>query len=73
MARTTAHALRIEVVERHLAGESLTTIAAALQLNPYTVRNFWRRYQRQGWQALLPLPPGPPHRGPLASAHPRIK
>jgi transposase InsO family protein len=73
MARTTAHALRIEVVERHLASEHLTTIASALHLNPYTVRNFWRQYQRQGWQALLPLPPGPPHRGPLASAHPRIK
>ena len=73
MARTTPHAQRLEVVERHLAGESLTTIASALQLNPYTVRNFWRHYQRQGWPALLPLPPGPPHRGPLASAHPRIK
>src|SRR3954447_17639274 len=35
--------------------------------------DFWRHSQRQGWQALLPLPPRPPHRGPLASAHPRSK
>jgi hypothetical protein len=73
MARTTPHALRLEVVERHLAGESLPTIAAALQLNPYSVRRFWRLYQRQGWDALVPLRPGPPRCGPLGDAHPRIK
>ena len=73
MARPTSHALRLEVVERHLAGESLPSIASALQLNPYTVRRFWRLYQGQGWQALVPLLPGPPRCGPLASAHPRIK
>jgi hypothetical protein len=73
MARTSTHALRIEVVERHLAGESLPAIAAALQLNPYTVRSFWRLYRLHGWDGLVPLPSGPPHRGPLASAHPRIK
>ena len=73
MARTSTHALRIEVVERHLAGESLPSIAAALQLNPYTVRRFWRLYRLHRWDGLVPLPSGPPHRGPLASAHPRIK
>jgi hypothetical protein len=73
MARTSTHALRIEVVERHLAGESLPSIAAALQLNPYTVRRFWRLYRLHGWDGLVPLPSGSPHRGPLASAHPRIK
>ena len=46
MARPTSHALRLEVVERHVAGESLPSIAAALQLNPYTVRRFWRLYQQ---------------------------
>ena len=49
MARPTSHALRLEGVERHLAGESLPSIAAALQLNPYTVRKFWRLYHRHGW------------------------
>jgi transposase InsO family protein len=73
MARTTTHARRLEVVERHLAGESLSSIASALQLNPYTVRKFWRLYQQHGWAALVPLPPGPPCRGPLATAHPRLK
>jgi transposase len=73
MARPTSHALRLEVVERHLAGESLPSIAAALQLNPYTVRRFWRLYQGHGWAALVPRSSGPPRCGPLASAHPRIK
>ena len=73
MARTTPHALRLEVVERHVAGESLPSIAAALQLNLYTVRRFWRLYQRQGWDALGPPVPGPKRCGPLGNAHPRIK
>jgi hypothetical protein len=73
MARTSTPALRIEVVERHLAGESLPSIAAALQLNPSTVRGFWRLYRLHRCDGLVPLPSGPPHRGPLASAHPRIK
>jgi hypothetical protein len=73
MARPISHALRLEVVERHVAGESLPSIAAALHLNPYTVRRFWRLYHSHGWQALVPLPPGPRRCGPLASAHPRIK
>jgi transposase InsO family protein len=73
MARTTPHAQRLEVVERHLAGQSLPSIAAALQLNPYTVRKFWRLYQSHGWDALVPHLPGPAHCGPLAFSHPRIK
>ena len=73
MARPTSHALRLEVVERHLAGESLPSIAAALQLNPYTARSFWRLYRQRGWDALVPQSSGPPRSGPLVSAHPRIK
>jgi transposase InsO family protein len=73
MAHPTSHALRLAVVERHVAGESLPTIAAALHLNLYTVRRFWRLYLAQGWDALIPVAPGPRRCGPLASAHPRIK
>ena len=73
MAHTTTHAVRVEIIERHLAGQSLPTIAAALQLNLYTVRKFWRIYQRRGWAALVPPAPGPARHGPLASVHPRLK
>lgn len=73
MARPTSHALRVAVVERHLAGESLPSIAAALHLNPFTARTFWRLYRQRGWEALVPPPSGPPRSGALASAHPRIK
>jgi transposase InsO family protein len=73
MLHTTTHAQRVEMIERHLAGESLPAIAAALHLNPYTVRKFWRIYQQHGWTGLHVRPPGPAIRGPLGTGHPRVK
>lgn len=67
------HAERVAIIDRHLAGESLQAIAMQLQINYYTVRTYWRRYQRDGWKALPPAPPGPPTTGPLGRAAPRIK
>jgi transposase InsO family protein len=52
--RTTTHAQRVAIVERHQAGESLTQIAQSLSLNRYTVRGGWRRYRDGGWAALRP-------------------
>lgn len=73
MSRTTSHAVRLEMIERHLAGESLETIAQALQLNPFTVRKFWRRYRHFGWDGLLPPARGPRRHGPLAHSPWRLK
>lgn len=73
MSRTTSHAARVEMIERHLAGESLATIAQAMQLNLFTVRKFWRRYRQTGWDGLLAPAPRPPCRGPLAHAPLRLK
>jgi Helix-turn-helix domain len=73
MPRSTSHAVRVEIIERHLRGEHLPTIAATLHLNVSTVRRFWRLYQQQGWQGLRLPTPGPPASGPLGTFHPRIK
>jgi len=73
MSHTTTHAQRVEMIERHLAGDSLPAIATAMQVNVYTVRKFWRLYQRQGWAGLMRSVAGPPRRGPLASAPWRLK
>ena len=71
--RSTDHATRVQLVERHLTGESLTSIADELELNRYTVRKWWRRFRDRGWQALEPRPQGPPPSGPLSNFYPRIK
>lgn len=73
MSNTTTHAARVEMIERHLAGDSVATIAAAMQLNPFTVRKFWRRYRQTGWDGLLAPAPGPAGCGPLAHAPWRLK
>jgi len=72
-ARTTSHADRVAMIDRHLAGEALEQIAASMQLSYYTVRTCWRRYQRHGWPALDPKPAGPSPTGALGRQHPRIK
>jgi hypothetical protein len=71
--RETTHAERVAMIERHLSGHSLHTIAAALGRNYYTVRTIWRSYQRQGWAGIAPVPKGPPRRGRLGEFAPRIK
>jgi transposase InsO family protein len=73
MSCITSHAARVEMIERHLAGESLATIAQAMQLNVFTIRKFWRRYRQKGWDGLLACAPAPPRRGPLAQAPFRLK
>jgi len=71
--RETTHAERVAMIERHLAGEHLHSIAEALGRNYYTVRTIWRSYQRAGWASLAPHPKGPPDRGRLVSFAPRVK
>jgi len=63
--RNTTHAQRVRVVERHVAGETLRTIAADMRLSFYTVRKWWRKYRHEGWNGLVPRPPGPPAYGAL--------
>lgn len=71
--RETTHAERVEIVERHLAGESLDNIAQSLDLNIYTVRHWWRVYRDGGWPALEPVPKGPPAVGALGRFDPLVK
>src|SRR5262245_55642607 len=71
--RETTHAERVAMIERHLAGEHLQSIASALGRNYYTVRSIWRSYQCQGWAGLATHPKGPPQIGRLANFAPRVK
>ena len=61
------------MVERHLSGETLANIAQQMQLNYYTVRKWWRKYQQEGWAGLEPKPPGPAPAGPLSQYDPLVK
>ena len=54
-----SHAERVEMVERHLAGESLSDIAQKMRVNFYTVRKWWRCWSKGGWTALAPKERGP--------------
>lgn len=71
--RETTHAERVEIVERHLAGETLDAIAESLDLNLFTVRHWWRIYRDDGWAALAPGIKGPPRVGALGRFHPMVK
>ena len=71
--RNTTHAQRVEIVERHLANETLQTIATAMKLNFYTVRKWWRVYQQASWDGLVPHAPGPPAKGALSEFDALIK
>ena len=71
--RETTHAERVDIVERHLAGETLSAIAEHLALSHYTVRHWWRVYRDHGWVGLEPKPKGPPTIGPLGRFDPMVK
>ena len=71
--RDTTHAQRVRIVEQHLAGETLSTIATDMELNFYTVRTWWRVYRREGWEGLLPRPSGPPVTGALSEFDDLVK
>ena len=71
--RETTHAERVAMIERHLAGASLQSIATALNRNYFTVRTIWRSYQQHGWVGIAPKPKRPPHLGRLGNFAPRIK
>ena len=71
--RETTHAERVDIVERHLAGETLSAIAEHLELSRYTVRHWWRAYRDRGWVGLEPKPKGPPTVGPLGRFAPLVK
>lgn len=71
--RTTSHAQRLEIVHRSQQGRSYHQIAVALGLNYYTVRKWCRRYQRQGWSGIEPLPVATVRSGSLRHFHPLVK
>jgi len=71
--RETTHAERGAMIERHLAGQSVQSIATALHRNYFTVRTIWRTYQQHGWGGLAPKPKGPPQVGRLGDFTPRSK
>ena len=71
--RETTHAERVEIVERHRAGETLQAIAESLQLGRYTVRHWWRVFRDGGWSGLEPTTQGPPRVGPLGRFDPLVK
>jgi hypothetical protein len=71
--RETTHAERVEIVERHQAGETSSAIAESLQLNRYTVRHWWRAFRAGDWSALEPRAQGPPAVGPLGRFDPLVK
>jgi transposase len=73
MGQPTSHAMRVAIVKRHEAGETLAQIATSMQLSAYTVRTYWRRYRTRGWAAIQPPRTGPPMTGPLGQAHHRVK
>jgi putative transposase len=73
MERNTKHAQRVEMVERHLKGESLAHIARDMGLNYYTIRTWWRAYRDAGWEGLVPKSPGPPKTGALSDFEPVVK
>lgn len=50
--RTTSLQERIEIVDRHLAGESLPKIAQSLGLHKDTARKWWRKYRKLGWAGI---------------------
>jgi len=71
--REITHAERVEIVERHQVGETLSDIAESLQLSKYTVRHWWRAFRDDGWSALEPCAKGPPADGPLGRFDPLVK
>ncbi len=71
--REITHAERVEIVERHQAGETLKAISESLGLSKYTVRHWWRAFRDGGWVALESVPKGPPSVGPLGRFDPLIK
>jgi transposase InsO family protein len=71
--RELTHAERVVIVERHVAGETLSVIAASLDANLFTVRHWWRAYRHAGWSGLNPAPKGPPSVGALGHFDPLVK
>jgi transposase len=54
MPRAIPVPIRRAIVERHRAGQALTTIALELDLSYGTVRHLWRRYRCKGEAGLIP-------------------
>ena len=71
--RTTDHSQRVRLVERHLKGEALQGIAQEMGLNYYTVRHWWRTYQKDGWAALVPRRVGAPTLGVMRRFEPVVR
>ena len=71
--RTTTHAQRVEIVERHRSGQTIQQIADEMQLNYYTVRKWWRSYRDGGWAGVEPQAIGRPPNGAMSTFDPTVK
>jgi putative transposase len=52
MPRPVPQPVRLEIVERHQAGEPLTVVAEELALSYRTVYNLWERFRKRGLSGL---------------------
>jgi transposase len=69
--RSYSFEFKLAVVERFLAGEPVTVLAAEYELSsPELVRAWVRTYRREGAEGLRPKPKGRPRKDPDAPVRP---
>lgn len=69
--RSYSFEFKLAVVERFLAGEPVTALAAEHELSsPQLVKAWARRYRREGADGLRPKPKGRPRKDPDAPVRP---
>jgi len=71
--RETTHQERVEIVQKHLEGNSLRAIAEAMRLDRYTVRGWWRAYRDGGWETLQLKRYARPKKGLLSTFDPLVR
>lgn len=57
--RSTRHAERVEIVERHLEGQSLPAVAEAMGISYYTARKWWLSIAKKAGRGCFPSPSVP--------------
>lgn len=72
--RSYSFEFKLAVVERFLAGEPATELAAEYELSsPLLVKTWARTYRREGADGLRPKPKGRPRKDPAAPARPGLE
>ena len=69
----TTHAERVQMIELHQRGKSLSQIAEEMKCNYYTVRKWWRKYRQNGWEGIEVRAKGPPLVGRMGRFSPLVK